>query len=398
MSRELWLDTVRILFGVIFLIMMPIAAYAQAPYPFKADATVDVPKGVFSRGPSDELKARAREQAFETGWRDYVSFSSTGARANLYLQHAKSLRDRAVQLCNVRTSGDNFDERTGKYWVELRGTCDVRATDALLASLSGNSGGVQATAASLVEKPMFAFVFFARRAADARTFLDKESRERSVTVETSGAETTSENSRSSAGRAATTSSEGASVTQRQREERKGTIDRRDTAYKFRVEQSEGVDNSVTNVLTTAGYEVVKFSDMLSSCPVSSGFSLDEVVTTFANPAENQAELVPAALRGRMIAAARDNADKDCKASFFAVGLLDILKSEDLNGRVRVTVALTADVRDIRRRIPTAVAAIPAAQKTGLGRDRLEATNNALQLAATEGAREIVDMLRQRGLN
>lgn len=398
MLKESPYEVARTLFGVFALMLIPVLGHAQSPYPFKADATIDVPKGVFSRGPSDELKAKAREQAFETGWRDYISHSSTGARANLFLQHSKSLRERASQLCNVRISGDNFDDRANKYWIELRGTCDVRATDALLASLSGSSGGAQGAGVPSGEKPMFAFVFFARRAADARTFLDRESRERAVTVETSGSETTSEASRSSGAQSATKSSEGASVTQRQREERKGTIDRRDTVYKFRVEQSEGVDNSVTNVLTTAGYEVVKFSDMLSSCPVSSGFSLDEVVTTFANPAENQAELVPATVRGRMISAARDSADKDCKASFFAVGLLDILKSEDFNGRVRVTVALTADVRDIRRRIPTAVAAIPAAQKTGLGRDRLEATNNALQLAATEGAREIVDMLRQRGLN
>ena len=114
------------------------AVYAQAPYAFKSDATVDVPKGLFGRsGPSEEVKARAKEQAFEFGWRDYITFSSTGARADLYIRHAKALRDRATQLCNVRVSGDNFDDRTGKYWVELRGTCDVRATDAVLASLGG---------------------------------------------------------------------------------------------------------------------------------------------------------------------------------------------------------------------------------------------------------------------
>jgi hypothetical protein len=183
------------------------------------------------------------------------------------------------------------------------------------------------------------------------------------------------------------------MTQRQRSESKGTIEKRDTSFKFKVEQSEGVDNAVTNVLTTAGFDVVKFSDVLGTCP--GGPSLDEVVTTFANPAENQAELVPAPLRGRMVAAARH---PDCGVAFFAIGLLDILKAEESNGRVRVTVALTADVRDLRKRIPTAVASIPAAQKTGMGRDRLEATNNALRLAATEGARELVDMLRQRGLN
>ena len=147
---------------VVLTSLVSSGAFAQAPYQFKSDATVDVSKGVFSRGPSEEIKAKAKEQAFESGWRDYITFSSTGARADLYMRHAKILRERASQLCNVRVTGDNFDERSGKYWVELRGTCDVRATDAILSSLGG--GGAQATGPS-GDKPMFPFACFARRAA-----------------------------------------------------------------------------------------------------------------------------------------------------------------------------------------------------------------------------------------
>jgi hypothetical protein len=43
-----------------------------------------------------------------------------------------------------------------------------------------------------------------------------------------------------------------------------------------------------------------------------------------------------------------------------------------------------------------VAAIPAAQFQAIGRDRIEAANSALRLAAERGTREVVDMLRQRG--
>ena len=367
------------------------AALAQAPYQFKSDATVDVPKGLFSRTPSEEIKAKARDQAFEGGWRDYITFSSTGARADLYMRHSKVLRERATQLCNVRVTGDNFDERSGKYWIELRGTCDVRATDVLLTSLGG--GGAQATASS-GEKAMFSFAFFARRAADERIFQDKVTKEKSMTVETTGSEVASDSNRNSGGRSSSSSSEGGSVTQKNIQQSKGTIERRDSAYKYRVEQSEGVDSAVTTVLSTAGFDVVKFSDVLGTCP--GGPSLDEIVTTFANPAENQAEFVPGPLRSRMIAAARH---EDCKVSFFAIGLLDILKSEDFgNGRVRVTVALTADIRDLRKRLPTSVGSIGAVQKSALGSNRIEATNAALKLAATEGARDLVDQLRQRGLN
>ena len=376
---------------VVLTSLVSSGAFAQAPYQFKSDATVDVSKGVFSRGPSEEIKAKAKEQAFESGWRDYITFSSTGARADLYMRHAKILRERASQLCNVRVTGDNFDERSGKYWVELRGTCDVRATDVLLTSLGG--GGAQATGPS-GDKLMFSFAFFARRAADERVFQDKVTKERSMTVETTGSEATTDNSRNSNGRSTSASSEGGSVTQRNIEQRKGTIERRDTAYKYRVEQSEGVDSAVTSFLGTAGFEVVKFSDVLGTCP--GGPSLDDIVTNFANPAENQAELVPGPLRTRMIAAARH---PDCGVSFFSIGLLDILKSEDSgNGRVRVTVALTAYILDLRKRLPTSVGSIAAVQKSAIGSNRIEATNAALKLAATEGARDLVDQLRQRGIN
>ena len=84
--------------------------------------------------------------------------------------------------------------------------------------------------------------------------------------------------------------------------------------------------------------------------------------------------------------------------FFAVGLLDILKAEELpDGNAIVTVALTIEVRDIRKLIPTAVASIPRVQYQQLGRDRIEASNKALKMAAEDGVRQIVDMLRQRGL-
>jgi hypothetical protein len=85
-------------------------------------------------------------------------------------------------------------------------------------------------------------------------------------------------------------------------------------------------------------------------------------------------------------------------AFFAVGILDILKAEEQqDGDAIVTVALTIEVRDIRKVIPTAVASIPRVQYQQRGRDRIEAANKALTMAAEDGVRQIVDMLRQRGL-
>jgi hypothetical protein len=102
----------------------------------------------------------------------------------------------------------------------------------------------------------------------------------------------------------------------------------------------------------------------------------------------------------MIAAAKKpECNDDIKLSFFSVALLDILKSENRpDGLVRVTVALTMDVRDIRRSLATSAAAIPSVQYQALGKDRIEAANNALRMAAERGTQEVADMLRGRGLN
>ena len=146
------------------------------------------------------------------------------------------------------------------------------------------------------------------------------------------------------------------------------------------------------MLATAGYDVAKYSDVIAECP---GPALDEVVSSFANPEPNQAELLPSDLRRRMVSAAKA---QPCSMAFFAVGILDILKAEErLDGVAIVTVALTIEVRDIRKVIPTAVASIPRVQYQQMGSDRIEAANKALTMAAEDGVRQIVDMLRQRGL-
>jgi hypothetical protein len=144
-------------------------------------------------------------------------------------------------------------------------------------------------------------------------------------------------------------------------------------------------------LATAGFDVSKYSDLIAECP---GVTLDEIVVNFASPKPNQAELVSPELRRKMI-----NSARECEMSYFAIGIVDILKSEQMpDGNVRVTVALTIDVRDIKKKVASAVAAIPSAQYQALGRDRIEDANVALKLAAEKGTREIVDMLRQRNIN
>lgn len=379
-------NTTSVIIAPLLMVLSATAVFAQM-IAVRDEITVDVPQGFFHSEPSPELKQEARKKAGERAWRRYQAENVSGARASLFAQHKDALLQRAEELCSFTFYEERFDKDALKFAVKVRGSCDQKAIDAYVSSLAGGKAaqGMGGAKASTIT-----FMFLARRAADATIFTDKVTRETSSTVSTVGSESSNEAVQMSRDRGDSEATDISSVTQTARTVAKEKTQQRDTVYKYKVEQSEGVDNAVTNVLTTSGYEVSKYADLIAECP---GVNLDEVVITFASPEANQAELISSALRGRMIKSA-----KACEMDYFAVGLLDILKSERMpDGTERVTVALTIDVRDIRKRIPIAAAAIPAVQYQALGRDRIEAANSALTLAAEKGTREIVDMLRQRGV-
>lgn len=339
--------------AAIALILIASPAVAQM-IAVRDEASVDVPRGFFGASePALALKQEARDNAIANAWRRYQAQNLSGARAELFAKHKDAIHQQVKALCSFTPYEERFDKEAATFSVKVRGSCDQGAVDAFAKKLAGDTvvEGMEG------EKPSIVIMFLARRAAESTSVQD-------VKVD--------------------------SVTQADGTQSKGVTVQRDTEYRYKVEQSEGMDNAVTHSLTTGGYNVAKYSDLLGTC---SGPSLDEVMPTFAAQWKNQAELIPAGLRERMIKSA-----KDCEMSFFGVGLLDIFKSEyKSDGSVGVTVALTIDIRDIRKKVPVAVAVIPVTQHHAIGHDRIEAANAALKKAADYGAREIVDMLRQRGI-
>lgn len=368
-------------FSSLILLSLFIAPVAHAQMiSVRDEASVDVRGG----SPGKDVKERTRALAKENAWKRYQAQNASGARAALFITYADTLNAKRDQLCTFDFYEEIFDKDNKRYSVRVNASCNQGAIDAAINALAGTNASARGGGLP------FTFVFLARRAADATSFIDKVTLSAKSTTGTSMSETIADVAADSDGASMGGSVEGASATTTAETQTKGTIQRRDTQFSYIIEQSEGVDNAVTNVLATAGYDVAKYSDVIAECP---GASLDEVTEGFANPQPNQAELIPADLRRRMVGAA-----KACQMAFFAVGILDILKADERpDGSVIVTVALTIDVRDIRKTIPTAVASIPRVQYQQLGRDRIEAANKALTMAAEDGVRQIADMLRQRGL-
>lgn len=372
------LNVARVLAPV--LVCLSELAAAQ-PVSVRDEVSLPVPKGSLfgPRGPSDELKKQARSLAIDKAWQRFRAQSGSAARQEMFQRHDAALRAQLDQLCNLSFYDENFDADKSTYVIRVRGSCDQAAVDAALNRLgtkvdAAAVAGLGSTADAA--KSPIAFLFLARRAAEATQFGDRVSQQRSATAST-GATV------DAAGLSGVTHS-ASSVSSKK-------VESRDSEFRRVVEQSDAVDSAVTGVLSTAGFDVAKYSDVQGECPAE--VAMPEIISSFADPSALQGEMVSPEMRRAMIRAARS-----CQVGFFATGLMEILKSErQPDNSELVTVQLTLDVRDIRRPLPTAVAASKPVQFQQRGRDRLQATQAALVMAAEAGARDIVDMLRQRGI-
>jgi hypothetical protein len=81
----------------------------------------------------------------------------------------------------------------------------------------------------------------------------------------------------------------------------------------------------------------------------------------------------------------------------ALGTMDVgVRSIDpTTGLVRVTVTISGKVLDLSGRFPKVLTALSAIQYAGLGADESTARTKALQIAADEASKEMVDALNAK---
>lgn len=311
------------------------------------EASVDLPKGFFGVAePTPELKQNARNQAVEKAWRRYQAQNLSGARAAQFDKYRDALQSQLKDLCTFTPYEERVDKETAIFSVKVRGWCDQQRVDHAINKLILETKGER----GIEELPNFVFMFLTRRADQAINSQAKQA----------------------AGTSATTV-------------------QRDTQYVWKAEQSDDVNNAVMNVLTTAGYQVVKYSDLVSHEDCSDAPPLDEVMTTFVDQWKKQAELIPGDVRARIHAVAKA---KKCEISFFGWGILEILNAVPLpDGSVDVTVKLAISVDDLRKKFPITAASIAGRVFHQKGPDRITAAALAMQQAVSDGTREIVDLLR-----
>jgi len=365
--------------GVLALAIFPIARSQvdDNVVSVRQPMSVDVPGGLFSGGPTPELKAEARKRAVDLAWRRVVGQVFSGARAQQAADNPDRVRALADTACEFQVFGERFDKDAKKYSFELRGSCFKNQIDAEFGRMFRTTTQ-QASAGGRPRGPLVGFVFLARRAAS-----ETNERETASTVSTTGSEGGSESQRNNRGSSSTASSEEASVTQRSRSSTKTS----DATYLYEVESTDDAMTELASSLQTNGFRVARYPDLVTQCP---GPSMGELSKRYAEMSVNTA-WNPKDTKGMYDAA------RQCKVPYFAFGLVEILRARQVSATgFEVVASLNVKVSDLAEMLPQECASMTK-QYPGQGKDRLEAARNALKRVGEQGSRDLIDIIRSNCL-
>jgi hypothetical protein len=327
----------------------------------------------FSKVPSGAEKSEAMREAKIQAWGLYTAKFSA-AKMNQYLQ----VKDQFINnidnyVHNLRVLDEIVDKQNKTISLTVRGTVNETAVDAVFGSLS--AAGQQGTG----EGSNFTFIFVSRQVVSAKT---KDAKK----IEIAQAQTasTANEAMAASGSAMTASSDTNSVTKKTTG---GSTEISATSRQYEVMSSQDINASMGGILSTAGFEIIDYDDVVSYC---GGAERTDIAEEF--------KLNDDMSRNSRISAI--NASKDCDVSLFATGTLDVgvQDIDPTTGQKRVYVSVRGQVWNIGHKLPKRVASVGPVQYSGLGPDDSVAMRNALNFAAEEAAKFIVEQLNAKNIN
>jgi hypothetical protein len=349
---------------------------------------LDVPfdTGFFSDEPDDSSKAKALEKAKLAAWKKYTSELST-ARAKLYEKLKKQVLENLDDYVTEITSrGFRINKEDKTLRVAYRATINEAAFETLLQSSSVASG----TASG--EGSLFSFIFVARQTTEEQSFSAESKRfdpRRTTVRKTESMNAADESAQTGGGSSAVSSSQTSAskvTTGGSTLQKSGTTIKRATQRKYNVQTSLDVDVAMGETLTTGGFEVVNYDDVVSEC---GGAEMTQIEEEFINKSQLSRATRKAAINGA----------KECEVKYFAIGTMDRgMANVTASGELKVNVKVTAQVWNISKRMGRRVASINIVNVGGFGNDDEEAYLNALINASKDAATEIVSQLNLKGLN
>ncbi len=358
----------------IFLVFILLSTYTFA-WATQVNGVITLPyKGkLFSKYPSGAEKNEAMNKAKLQVWELYTSKFSD-AKMKQYLQ----VKDKFISsvddyVLNLRILDEVIDEKSKTLTLAVKGTINRTAVDAVFGSLS--AAGQQGTG----EGSNFTFIFVSRQAVSAKT---KNAKRIDIT-QTQTASAANE-SMAASGNSMASSSDTNSV---QKKITGGSTETSATSRQYKVMSSQDINAAMGGILATAGFEIIDYDDVVSYC---GGVERNVVAEEF-----KQSDDMSRNSRKSSI-----NAAKDCEVSLFATGTLDVgvQDTDPVTGQKRVYVSVRGQVWNIMKRLPRKIASVGPVQYSGLGPNDSVAMRNALNFAAEEAAKSIVEQLNAKNIN
>jgi hypothetical protein len=349
---------------------------------------LDVPfdTGIFSDEPDASSKAKALEEAKLAAWEKYTSGLSI-ARAKMYEKVKKQVLDKLDDyVTEITSSGFRINKADKTLRLKYRATINEAAFETLLQGSSVASG----TASG--DGSLFSFIFVARQTTEEQSFSAESKRfdpRRTTVNKTESMNAADESAQTDGGSSAVSSSQTSAskvTTGGSTLQKSGTTIKRSTQRNYKVKTSLDVDSAMGETLTTSGFEVVSYDDVVSAC---GGAEMPQIEEEFTNKSQLSRATRKAAINGA----------KECEVQYFAIGTMDQGMSNVIpSGELKVNVKVTAQVWNISKRLPRKVASINIPNIGDSGADDEEAYLNALIKASKKAATEIVSQLNLKGLN
>lgn len=329
----------------------------------KVKAKGVAPYGMFS---TTDARRQAVEDAKKNALRTYASNFDT-ARAKVFESELPRILEQVdVYIVSVEIIQDGKNKVSSNYEVVLEASIDETRIEQLVSKASALIAG-PATG----EAPAIVFVMVSRQAGTVKMFKDKK-----TDIEQSSVDTSEAKSIGADGLSLKSSDQATAV-----KTTGGSVERKAADVQYRVFSTPDANGAMNEIFSKAGFETIKPGDISIE---SSLFDTD-----FATGAD-----ITDATRKAAIEKCKEN-----EVAYLLIGNMDV-GAPDVDaatGMSRVYVKVTASVTDLTKKLPRNVASVRAVQYAGLGSDPLVAQQNALNIAATKSAADIVDQLRAKGI-
>ena len=316
--------------------------------------------------PTEDEKSKAVTAARQSAWKIYVS-NMNPARQQAIFKHEKALLEQLGDFITDQTVLDAAKGTPNRASLKVAvrfAFNDERVARAIQALTVGDDKSAAASGGST-----FSFLFLSRKATSIQQFDARKTavtQTESATVKARDGGATSTNSSTTGG---------------------STIQKEDTVT-YEVTSAEDLDSAIGENLNASGIEYVSYSDVVANCNAmpSRKFSDDFVKSDEMTPETRKA--IIAALRSA-----------DCNVKYFLFGTVDtgVADVDPVTGNKRVYVSVRSQLWDITQKLPRKLSSVGPKQFAGVGPNQSVASKNALNVAARDVSRTLVDQLNAKGI-